>query len=111
MTIIFLCIHNCTLFDTWVQREQLSSNATMRKNGDAYDPFEYRSREWLETNQLSRFTAAEFYYGILWGFVSLFWRVRSGFLTYMTRKSGFSSLNVRNIYLALEKIQLWFAIL
>jgi hypothetical protein len=28
----------------------------------------------------------------------------------MTWKSGFSSLDVRNIYLALEKIQLWFAI-
>ena len=36
--------------------------------------------------------------------------MRSGFLRHETWKSGFSSLDVRNIYLVLEKIQLWFAI-
>jgi hypothetical protein len=37
-------------------------------------------------------------------------RVRSGFLRHVSWKSDLYSLDVRNIYLALKKIQLWFAI-
>ena len=32
-------------FDTWVQRLQLSTNATMRKNGDAYDTTKKADRD------------------------------------------------------------------
>jgi hypothetical protein len=65
------------------------------------------TRSW---GQVIDFLAYGFYYGILWGFVSLFGARAFWFLRHLSWKSGFSSLDVRNIYLALENIQLWFAI-